>query len=70
MVLLPEDPAPVALTQYSKVPEHDCRGPGCVPSQVMRWSYHMQAGIKNPADPWPSRWENGLVRIGPRSSSF
>jgi hypothetical protein len=35
MLLLPEDPAPRALTQCQGTLEHGCQGPGHMPSQCL-----------------------------------
>jgi hypothetical protein len=39
MMLLPEDPTPVALSGTRKAPRRDYQGPGCAASQAMGWSY-------------------------------
>jgi hypothetical protein len=44
MTLLPEDPAPVALSGTGKTPGHDYQGPRCVPSWVTGRRYNGQAG--------------------------
>jgi hypothetical protein len=41
---LPEDPAPVALSDTGKTHGHDCRGPECTPSRVMRKNYIKRTG--------------------------
>jgi hypothetical protein len=36
MALLPENPAPTALSGTGKTPVYHCRGPRCVPSRVTK----------------------------------